>query len=601
MDRLAHICREIYEHPDISQRELASKLFLSVGSINLLLNKAKELGLVISQRNSGYALTNEGRAYLNPFKVESAVILAAGFGSRFVPLTYETPKGLLPVLGEPMIERQIKQLHEVGIEDITIIVGYLKESFDYLVDKYNVRLLYNPEYSSKNTLASVYHAKEIFKNKNTYLLSSDNWLRENMFHAFEPYSWYSCAYSSGETKEWCLSYNKKGEITGVHVGGSNSWYMYGPVYLTKEFSRDFLPALEHYYHTSGTEQLYWEQVYVDMLEKAPLASGFSIPKLYINRQPENQVYEFENLEELRAFDTSYNTSSGSSALRLIAKVFDVPESSISGLRTLKAGMTNQSFLFCVDGCDYICRIPGPGTQMLINRRDEYNNYQAVAPLDITEQVIYFDAETGYKISKYYENSKNSDARNWDEVRQCMKLLHRLHESGIKADHDFDIRERINFYEKLCVDNGEIPYKDYPTVRWHMNELLDMLDSFNHSKCFCHIDSVADNFLFVLNGDKYEIKLIDWEYAGMADPMIDIAMCAIYSYYNKEEADRLIEIYLGRVPTAEERKTVYAYMALGGFLWALWAIYKQELGEEFGEYTLIMYRYAKDYYNFVKNN
>ena len=601
MDRLAHICREIYEHPDISQRELAARLYLSVGSINLLLNKAKELGLVISQRNSGYALTNEGRAYLNPFKVESAVILAAGFGSRFVPLTYETPKGLLPVLGEPMIERQIKQLHEVGIEDITIIVGYLKESFDYLVDKYNVRLLYNPEYSTKNTLASVYHAKEIFKNKNTYLLSSDNWLRENMFHAFEPYSWYSCAFSSGETKEWCLSYNKKGEITGATVGGSASWYMYGPVYLTKEFSKDFLPALEHYYLTSGTEQLYWEQVYVDMLDKAPLASGFSIPKLYINRQPENQVYEFENLEELRAFDTSYNTSSGSSALRLIAKVFDVPESSISGLRTLKAGMTNQSFLFCVDGCDYICRIPGPGTQMLINRRDEYNNYQAVAPLNITEQVIYFDAETGYKISKYYENSKNSDARNWDEVRQCMKLLHRLHESGIKADHDFDIRERINFYEKLCVDNGEIPYKDYPSVRECMNELLDMLDSFNHSKCFCHIDSVADNFLFVLNGDKYEIKLIDWEYAGMADPMIDIAMCAIYSYYNKEEADRLIEIYLGRVPTAEERKTVYAYMALGGFLWALWAIYKQELGEEFGEYTLIMYRYAKNYYNFVKNN
>ena len=96
MDRLAHICREIYEHPDISQRELAARLYLSVGSINLLLNKAKELGLVISQRNSGYALTNEGRAYLNPFKVESAVILAAGFGSRFVPLTYETPKGLLP-------------------------------------------------------------------------------------------------------------------------------------------------------------------------------------------------------------------------------------------------------------------------------------------------------------------------------------------------------------------------------------------------------------------------------------------------------------------------------------------------------------------------
>lgn len=82
-------------------------------------------------------------------KVDGALIIAAGFGSRFVPLTFETPKGLLEVFGERMIERQIRQLHEVGITDITIVVGYLKEKFEYLIDKYDVKLLYNPEYSSK--------------------------------------------------------------------------------------------------------------------------------------------------------------------------------------------------------------------------------------------------------------------------------------------------------------------------------------------------------------------------------------------------------------------------------------------------------------------
>ena len=78
------------------------------------------------------------------YKVDQAIIMAAGFGSRLVPLTYDTPKGLLKVHGEPMVERQIKQLKEVGIDDITIVVGYLKESFDYLCDKYGVKLLYNP-------------------------------------------------------------------------------------------------------------------------------------------------------------------------------------------------------------------------------------------------------------------------------------------------------------------------------------------------------------------------------------------------------------------------------------------------------------------------
>lgn len=122
--------------------------------------------------------------------------------------------------------------------------------------------------------------------------------------------------------------------------------------------------------------------------------------------------------------------------------------------------------------------------------------------------------------------------------------------------------------------------------------MNRLDGLNRTHVLSHIDSVADNFLFLPDGS---VRLIDWEYAGMCDPLIDVAMCAIYSYYNEEDAEHLIRIYLEREPTAEERMVVWAYMALGGFLWSLWAIYKSALGEEFGEYTLIMYRYAKRYY------
>ena len=82
---------------------------------------------------------------------------------------------------------------------------------------------------------------------------------------------------------------------------------------------------------------------------------------------------------------------------------------------------------------------------------------------------------------------------------------------------------------------------------------------------------------------------------MCDPLIAVAMCAIYSYYNENQIDHLIELYLQRQPTREELLVVYSYVALGGFLWSLWAVYKSALGEEFGEYTIIMYRYAKRYY------
>ncbi len=598
MDRLGLLCRNIFENQKWTQRELAQVMGLSLGTCNALIKEAMGMELISYDAESGeFSLLNKGKDYLEPYRVDSAVILAAGFGSRFVPLTFETPKGLLEVFGERMIERQIAQLHEVGVTDITIVVGYLKEKFEYLIDKWGVKLLYNPEYHNKNTLTTAYRARDCFKGKNTYLLSSDNWIRENMYHTYECGAWYSSVYMEGKTSEWCLESNKKGLITKVQVGGTDSWVMYGPVFFSREFSEQFFPTLETYYHTPGTEQLYWEQVLADLLndsisDHVPGKNKFLIPEMYINKQPENQVYEFENLEELRLFDTKYQNQSNSMAMELVADVLHIPESEITDLRCLKAGMTNKSFLFRAKGRSFICRIPGPGTGLLINRKQEKNVYDAVKGLGITEHVVYMNGDNGYKISEYYEGVRTSDARNWDDVARCMDLVKKLHHSFLRVGHKFDMRERIEFYESICDGYERRLFEDYGEVKAHMVELLNRLDLLKRPQVLSHIDSVCDNFLFLPNG---EIKLIDWEYAGMCDPLIDVSMCAIYSYYNEEEVEKLIEIYLGHEPSDEERFVYYAYIALGGFLWCLWAVYKSSVGEEFGDYTLVMYRYAKKYY------
>ena len=614
MDRKALLCRTLWEHPEATQRELAAALDISLGAANRLVRECAASGYLQMPGEGepgSYRITQKGRDYLQKFQVDGAVIIAAGFGSRFVPLTFETPKGLLEVFGERMIERQIRQLHEAGITDITIVVGYLKEKFEYLIDRFGVKLLYNKEYSCKNTLATVYHAREILRGRNMYLLSSDNWMRHNMYHAWECGAWYSSVFQEGDTSEWCLNYNKKGKILDVSVGGRDSWVMYGPVFMSASWLDAFLPVLEAYYRLPGTEQMYWEHVYMEVVSGAArhrLAEAgirqlgrFSLDHweelkdamdLYVNRQPADQVYEFENLEELRQFDQRYRDHSNNQAMELISRVFQVPESEIRDIRCLKAGMTNKSFLFQVNGSHYICRIPGPGTGLLINRRQEKAVFDAVKPLGITERILYFDGETGYKIAEYYEGSRNSDPDNLQEVSQCMALLRQLHRSGIQVDHSFDMRERIGFYENLCLAHGGIPFEDYREIRAQMNQLLDMLDQLHRPKVLSHIDSVADNFLFLPSG---ELRLIDWEYAGMCDPLIDIAMCAIYSYYDEERTDWLIRTYLEREPEPEEQAAVYAYVALGGFLWSLWAVYKSSLGEEFGEYTIRMYRYAKRYF------
>lgn len=625
------ILRSIMEKPERSQRELAEECGVSLGKINQELKACQEEGLLmlcrVQGRRQSFALTEKARTQLAPCRVERALLLASGFGSRFVPLSYETPKGLLPVFGERMIERQIRQLRERGIQDIVLMVGYLKEKFEYLIDKFGVELCYNPEYRTKNTLATLYHARKYLEGKNCYILSSDNWMRENLYHSFEPNAWYAASFMKGETGEWAISFSGSREIQKVTVGGRDQYCMYGPVYFSREFSDKFLPLIESYYRMPGTENYYWEDVLIRNLRH--------LPPIYINPQKDNVIYEFENLEELRLFDESYREQSGSEAMQLVARELRIAESEIRNIRCLKAGMTNRSWLFTVEdeeavarlkARDFICRIPGKGTEKLINRREEAEIYRLIAPLGITEQLCYFDETTGYKISRYYENSRSADFTKEEELGACFALLKRLHGSGLRVSHSFSLSERISFYEGLCRENGGIPFEDYPECRQDAERLLRFTEKEHLPYCLCHIDPNHDNFLVTEEGGRLSeaIRMIDWEYAGMADPILDIAMAAIYAYRSFDDAKEMLRVYRelpaeeraldiqernagesergggvqslseeGRERKPREEALLVAYMGLGGLLWSLWGIYKSELGEEFGEYTLRMYRYFKD--------
>ena len=130
----------------------------------------------------------------------------------------------------------------------------------------------------------------------------------------------------------------------------------------------------------------------------------------------------------------------------------------------------------------------------------------------------------------------------------------------------------------------------------MEELLGLLDSVKKDLKLTHIDLIPDNL--IINGK--DIHLVDWEYAGMCDPLADIAMFAVYSYYDNSELEALMKLYFERNVAEEERIRIYSYMALSGFLWAIWTCYKEALGMNFGEYGLKMYRFAKDYYRRVQN-
>jgi CTP:phosphocholine cytidylyltransferase-like protein/thiamine kinase-like enzyme len=574
------ILRELMKDRTLSQREIADKCRISLGKANKLLSSLTEEAYIV-KKTKEYIVTEKAREAVEPYKVDNAIIMAAGFGSRFVPLTYETPKGLLEVHGERMLERQIEQLLEVDITDITIIVGYLKEKFEYLIDKYGVKLVYNPEFDTKNNISSIYHVRHLLGN--SYILCSDNYMTKNLFDTYEFESWYSAVQAEGETDEWCLFTDKKDRINKIEVGGANEWHMYGPVFFSKEFSKKFVPLLEKVYDEPRSENFYWEDVYKENLDKLDM---------YINRQQKTTVYEFENLEELREYDHTYRDQSKSEVMSLIAFIFQMKESEINDIRPLKLGMTNKSFLFSLNGKKYICRLPGEGTEQLINRNEEYDSIQAVLPLNISEQIVYIDPKNGIKISEFEDGARTVDINNDDEVSTCMNMLRKLHSSDISVPHQFNIEKNMLFYEEICRKNDAILFEDYSSVRTKMSELLSELKGMDLPLTFSHIDPHVDNFIVLPNG---EFKLIDWEYAGMCDPLIDLSMFALYGCLDEEQVEGLMRKYFEKAPTGEERLRIFMYMALGGFVWSLWAQYKQAQGVKFGDYTITMYRYAKTYY------
>lgn len=255
-------------------------------------------------------------------------------------------------------------------------------------------------------------------------------------------------------------------------------------------------------------------------------------------------------------------------------------------------MTNSTRLIKLDNKKYILRIPGKGTDKLIDRSQEYNIYKKIEDYHISDEVLYFDKESGLKIAKYIQNCHNCNPRNPKDVKASIAAIHHLHDLKLYVNFEFDLKDKINFYESLMKKSK---YNDYENVKKDVFELLDKIDKLTVRKCLCHIDPNQDNIL--ISNYTNEVKaLIDWEYAAMQDPLLDVAMFAIYAGYDKKNIDELLDMYEGyHIDMTMTKFRYYSYIASAGLLWSNWCEYKNQLGQTFGgTYEQSQYDYAKEY-------
>lgn len=281
-------------------------------------------------------------------------------------------------------------------------------------------------------------------------------------------------------------------------------------------------------------------------------------------------------------------------VHLIENVLGAKSKEIVNMTMLNKGMTNRSFIFECRDKKYIIRIPGEGTEKLINRRQEADVYRTISDYKLAEQVVYIDADSGIKITEFLSNARVCCAENENDLIMCMSKLRELHSLNLVVNHSFDIFQQIDFYESLW-EGRQSEHCDYVQTKKNVLSLRNYIEQYVEKVCLTHIDAIPDNFLIT---DENEIKLIDWEYSGMQDPHVDIAMFCIYSMYNKSQIDNLIDIYFQFSCSRGNRLKIYCYIAVCGLLWSNWCEYKKMLGLELTEYALCQYNYAKEYYDIV---
>lgn len=514
--------------------------------------------------------------------MKNAIILAAGKSTRFAPFTYEKPKGLFRVKGEILIERQIEQLQAAGVREIFVVVGYMKEKFFYLEKKYGIRLIVNNTFAAKGNLYSLFVAREYLRD--TYVCCADHYFLENPFIENNPLniSYRACSYHTGSFREFAVDYSDANVITGFAVGGQDGIAMAGHAYFNSSFSERFRSFMEKEINNFGVSSMFWEEFYAKHQKDLTL---------YAKMYEEKDVLEFDSIEDLRQFDSEFLMNVDSDIITNICSVLNCHPNEIVDIAVIQAGLTNVSFSFSVKKEKYVYRHPGGTAGNLIDRQAELFAQMKAKELGVDRSVIYMD-ESGWKISYYVPDMVEcSFEKNPEQLEKAMEYLHRIH--SVKVDvpiKQFDtVGEGIRLMKiasaskgNLFSEFGELIEKVQKLNEYAENDLKRM----NIQKVLCHNDTYEPNYLVTKNGEMY---LIDWEYAGVNDPANDMG-CILCRYdFTDKQIEKYLRAFFGRELTPDEHRHYIAYIAISGFYWFCWGLYKGSVGDDDGFFFLPAYR------------
>ncbi len=485
--------------------------------------------------------------------------------------------------GVCLTDRTLSILRECGYRRILIVAGYESRLFEKYKDE-DVQIIVNTDYEFTASMGSLALCRDLV-DSDFLLVEGDTFFEKKVVEklsSLESGNCLSMTEESGSGDE-CFMETKCGFVTKITKDRHRVIRFEGEMMGISRISYDTFRKMLQVWDTSQNPYLNYEYVLMDVTD--PLDRPYIRFKNVIWGDVDCKE-DFKRLKNAiyRSLQRKENPFDKENLENHLKQIF--PNEDISKAEIIQiGGMSNKNFKVDIAGRSYVLRVPGNGSDGMVERTNEEFNAIEACRLGVNPPIRYFNPKTGVKLADFIENAETLTAatiQRHDNMRKIADIYRTVHNSHIRLKNEFNIFQEIVKYDKLIDKAGATMYEGWEEIRPKVMSLENHLNSLGVDLKPCHNDALYENFIKAADGTVY---LIDWEYSGMNDPMADFAALFIEAGFEEENEDYILERYFeGKIP-GNAREKILCYQILWDYLWAQWTVIKEAKGDDFGTYGI----------------
>lgn len=500
------------------------------------------------------------------------------------------PYPLLPFAeGICLLDRTLQILREAGYQKIIIVIGFKAELFRGY-ESPDITFIVNQDYeftSSMGSLALV----ESFVDGDFLLIEGDTFYEKKVIQQLTGIKEGNCLVMTEESGsgDECFVETKSGFVTDITKDRHRVRRFEGELLGIMRISLPTFRKIMDAWHQSDNPNLNYEYLFMDVTDaiERPVLHYPNLIWGEVDHMADFKKLKNEVYPRLRRREDPFDPTNLMSHLSHI-----FPDEDVSGAVITKiGGMSNKNFRVDYSGRSYVLRVPGNGSEGMVERSNEEFNACEGSRLGVNPITYYFNDKTGVKLTEYVagaETLNSATIQRPDNMAKVADIYRKIHGAHIRLRNEFNIFKEISKYEMLMEAAGAVMYDGWEEVLPAVMSLENRLNSLGVDLKPCHNDAVPENFIKSSDGRLY---LIDWEYSGMNDPMADLAALFLESAFTEENQDYILNRYFNGCIPAHAQEKILCYQILWDYLWAQWTVIKEAKGDDFGTYGIDRYHRA----------